>query len=195
MLLASGTVKYFGPTTIDALAIALPRLQDERQLARRNVADLLIDYIDEFQWSAANTQNNGINNHNNNRSNNQNNYQINNNYQSLNTNNEGPLQPRNIPSFPVQLYHLTKRAMAQFTRDTRTLLILYSLVIISALLIGVLYHKSEFVGQPSVDTISKCPTGFQFLCSQNQKDSYMAQVLLICLGMYKFCCHYYMSLL
>jgi hypothetical protein len=54
---------------------------------------------------------------------------------------------------------------------------------LSGLLIGALYHNSVFIGPPSAETIAKCPPGFQFLCAQNQQDTYMVQGLLISLAM------------
>ncbi len=57
------------------------------------------------------------------------------------------------------------------------------MTILAGLLIGALYHNSIFIGPPSEDTIAKCPAGFQFLCAQNQQDTYMVQGLLISLAM------------
>jgi hypothetical protein len=60
---------------------------------------------------------------------------------------------------------------------------MYGMAALSGLLIGALYHKSVFVGPPSLDNIAKCPEEFQFLCAQNQQDTYMVQGLLISLAL------------
>lgn len=84
-------------------------------------------------------------------------------------------QPRQLPSFIKQLFLLTVRAFKQQVRDVRSAGILFGLTFFSSLLIGLLYRNSAFIGPPAVETIAKCPQDLQFLCAQNQSDTYMVQ--------------------
>jgi hypothetical protein len=90
---------------------------------------------------------------------------------------------RKLPSFFSQLLLLTKRAILQLTRNTYQLCTLYGMAALAGCLIGGLYYHSVFVGPPPLDSIAKCPQEFQFLCAQNQQDTYMVQGLLVCLAL------------
>jgi hypothetical protein len=90
---------------------------------------------------------------------------------------------RKIPSFFSQLIILTKRSIIQLTRNIYQLSTLYGMTGLAGCLVGWLYYHSMFVGPPPLDSIAKCPQEFQFLCAQNQQDTYMVQGLLICLAL------------
>eukprot|EP01113_Clastostelium_recurvatum_P005904 TRINITY_DN12654_c0_g1_i3.p1 TRINITY_DN12654_c0_g1~~TRINITY_DN12654_c0_g1_i3.p1 ORF type:complete len:743 (-),score=84.26 TRINITY_DN12654_c0_g1_i3:124-2352(-) len=160
-ILADGRLRYFGSPNLNDLARDFPPLQ--RIVATGvNIADMLIDQIEEFQWSYNEASTSS----------------------SVNDVTSLPqLRPRRIASFVVQLYYLTKRALLQILRDHYSLAVLYGLTVFSAILIGVLYLNARFIGPPSEEVIAKCPAGFQFLCAQNQEDTYMVQGLLMSLSL------------
>ena len=156
MLLSDGQLRYCGSPSLDQLKLYLERLKGDYWVGS-NVADLLVDHIDEFSWKYKESETLPIE--------------------------VTSIEARGIPLFGTQLFLLTKRALLQLTRDIQTVVTLYGLTLLSALLIGSLYRGSEFIGPPSSDDIAKCPLSFQFLCAQNQKDTYMVQGLLINLAM------------
>jgi ABC-type multidrug transport system ATPase subunit len=56
MILADGTLKYFGSPVLKEIGRVFPRLQPNKDgevmLHGANAADMLIDYIDEFKWKS-----------------------------------------------------------------------------------------------------------------------------------------------
>jgi hypothetical protein len=159
-LLAEGKLKYFGSSKLDEISENFPRIKKDAEgeiIVEKgtNAADMLIDFIEEFTWKS----------------------------KPLQRQNHKEISPRILPNFGTQLYLLTSRALLQLFRDIQTLATMYGLTLFCALLIGGLYHNEEFIGPPSLDNIAKCPLSYQFLCAQNQKDTYMVQALLISLAL------------
>lgn len=97
-----------------------------------NVADLLIDHIEEFNWRPSSSAGG---------------HNI---YQGS-VNHLPVVQPRPTLGFIPQLIRLTRRALLQQIRDLRSLITLYGLTLCSSLLIGALYAHSKFVGPPMAE--------------------------------------------
>lgn len=123
---------------------------------------------------------------------------------NVNVTKKTTLQQKKLHLFPSQFRLFFKRALIQVFHDGRSMIVLNVLVILSATLIGLLYRHFQFIGPPSyahhlhiiinviitlftfffrVENILKCPSSFQFLCAQNQEDSYLVQALLISLSL------------
>jgi len=141
-------VRYCGGATEEELSNGLPLL---RQLTRYNIADAIIDHVDEFgTWVYRDNM-------------------------QADTAGFSKIRDRETIGFFHQFALFTWRSVIQVIRSVWTLITLYGLTVVTAVILGVMYRKSYFQGPPAEDEIIQCPVHFYDKCVENVQDDYPAQ--------------------
>ena len=75
------------------------------------------------------------------------------------------------------------RALRCILRTTSSLVVLFGLTLVTAVLLGVLFAGDVFVGAPLQELYQQCPLQFIGKCASNQSDNFLSQGSMIALAL------------
>jgi len=158
VLLKDGLVKYQGPATIEAMKPYFPPLNNPAPEGRMiNFGDMIIDQVDMFtqQPVVADLVSEGFG-----------------------------LKARQAAALHVQFLLQLWRSSLQIARNAPLQLTLHGLTVIVAIVLGVLFRSSRFVGGAPKDVIySSCSPDFYLNCAAHRQDNYLTQASMISLSL------------
>jgi len=167
----SGKKKKKNPKEIKEPLLGVPQdeIAQQKDITGSNPADVMIDFIEDpnFDWdklqSQAPTDDNII---------------------SANIQGGSNYEPQKTPPFILQLLTFTRRAFLQLTRQLHIFFLMdCGAVALAALLLGIAFKDSVFVGPVSLEKALQCPYFIRGRCFLPLSDTYVIQGMLTCLAL------------